>query len=49
MNDVLFDFGATILAGVRVVDPAALMRCVMQGGKTFDRLEGIEPVVRQTG
>jgi len=44
MNDVLFEHGATILAGTRVQDENALFSSVMQGAKSFRRLAGIEPL-----
>lgn len=47
MNDILFDHGATIIAGTRVVDADALMGSLMQGVKSFRRLAGIEPLVRR--
>ena len=47
MNDVLFDHCATVLAGTRVKDVDALIRSVMQGAKSFNRLAGIEPLVRR--
>jgi len=46
MNDVLFDFGASVIAGVRVVDEEKLFRSVAQGVKFYNKLEGIEPVTR---
>jgi len=49
MNDVLFDHGADVLAGVRVDDADALLRSIMQGVKRFKRLAGITPVVRRKG
>ncbi len=47
MNDILFDHGATIIAGTRVADADALMGSLMQGVKSFRRLAGIEPLVRR--
>lgn len=47
MNDVLFDHGAAVLAGTRVRDADALIHSVMQGAKSFNRLAGIEPLVRR--
>jgi uncharacterized protein (DUF4213/DUF364 family) len=44
MNRVLFDFGADVLAGVRVTEPEALFKSVSQGVKSFKKLSGIEPV-----
>lgn len=46
MNDVLFDFGATVVAGVRVVDPARLFRSLTQGVKLFRDIDGIQSVTR---
>ncbi len=48
LNDVLFQHGARIAAGVRTVDPDALFESVIQGVKRFKNLAGIEPVFRQT-
>ncbi len=45
MNRVLFNFGASILAGVRIVDIDALISCIMQGAKAFKRLYGVEAVM----
>lgn len=46
MSDVLFDFGASVIAGVRVVDQEKLFRSVAQGVKFYNKIEGIEPVTR---
>lgn len=46
MNDVLFGYGADIIAGVRVVDGDALIESVMQGVKKFRKLGGLETVIR---
>jgi len=46
MNDVLFDYGASLLAGVKVVDSQALADSIMQGVKSFKNLAGIQPLVR---
>jgi uncharacterized protein (DUF4213/DUF364 family) len=46
MNDVLFGFGATVVAGVRVLDKGILNSSLMQGVKSFRKIKGIEPVVR---
>ena len=46
MNDVLFDYGVDVLAGIGVADKAALTRSVVQGVKSFKRLLGIEALVR---
>ena len=49
MNDVLFDYGADVVAGVKVVDKTALFGSVLQGVKAFKRLSGIEALVRSSG
>jgi uncharacterized protein (DUF4213/DUF364 family) len=46
MNDVLFDHGVDVIAGVKVVDKDALVGSVVQGVKSFKRLAGIEALVR---
>jgi uncharacterized protein (DUF4213/DUF364 family) len=46
MSDVLFDFGATVIAGVKVVDPDRLFVSLMQGVKFYHKIEGIKPVTR---
>jgi uncharacterized protein (DUF4213/DUF364 family) len=46
MSDVLFDFGASVIAGVRVVDTERLFLSIMQGVKLYHRIKGIEPVTR---
>lgn len=46
MNDVLFDYGVDVIAGVKVVDKEALVNSVVQGVKSFKRLAGIEALVR---
>jgi len=46
MNDVLFRYGADILAGVRVIDSDALVDSVMQGVKKFNKLAGLEAIIR---
>jgi uncharacterized protein len=46
MSDVLFDFGATVIGGIRVVDPDSLFLSLMQGVKFYHKLEGIKPVAR---
>jgi uncharacterized protein (DUF4213/DUF364 family) len=45
MNRVLFDFGASLIAGVRVIDIDTLISCIMQGAKAFKRLSGVEAVM----
>jgi uncharacterized protein (DUF4213/DUF364 family) len=49
MNDVLFDYGVDVVAGVRVVDKFSLFGSVVQGVKAFKRLCGIEALVRYAG
>ena len=49
MNDVLFDYGVDVVAGVKVVDQPALFSSVVQGVKAFKRLLGIEALVRYAG
>ena len=44
MSPILFDFGADILAGVKVIDKNALLKSVTQGVKKFRLLKGIEPI-----
>lgn len=46
MNDVLFDYGVDVVAGIKVVDRPALVGSVVQGVKSFKRLAGIEALVR---
>ena len=46
MNDVLFDYGVDVVAGVKVVNKPALVNSVVQGVKSFKRLAGIEALVR---
>ena len=46
MNEVLFNFGANFLAGVRVIDSESLISCIMQGSKAFKKLSGIEPIIQ---
>lgn len=41
LSPVLFNYGATILSGVRVVDESALLWTVGQGA-TFQQVEGVE-------
>jgi len=45
MNEVMFRYGANLLAGVRVTDTDELISSVMQGVKKFSKLAGIEPVM----
>lgn len=40
LSPVLFDHGATVISGVRVVDKAAVLRTVSQGA-TFQQVEGM--------
>jgi uncharacterized protein (DUF4213/DUF364 family) len=44
LSPVLFDFGADILAGVRVVDKYALVKSVTQGVRMSKLINGIEQV-----
>jgi hypothetical protein len=46
MSDVLFDFGASVIAGIKVVDREKLFKSVAQGVKFYNKIEGIEPVTR---
>lgn len=40
MSEVLFDYGADVLAGVRVKNPARVMRKISQGGGMVSQLKG---------
>jgi uncharacterized protein (DUF4213/DUF364 family) len=44
MLPVLFDFGAHVLAGVKVTGAEALFKSVSHGAKTFKKLVGMEPI-----
>ncbi len=46
MSDVLFDFGASVIGGVRVSAPDMLFPCLMQGVKFYGKLRGVESVAR---
>ncbi|WP_225071847.1 DUF364 domain-containing protein [Desulfuromonas sp. CSMB_57] len=46
MSDVLFDFGASVIAGIRVTDRVRLFRSLSQGVKFYNKIDGIEPVTR---
>jgi uncharacterized protein (DUF4213/DUF364 family) len=46
MNDVLFDYGATVIAGVRVMEPVRFFRSLSQGVKLFRDIDGIQSVTR---
>lgn len=46
MSDVLFDFGADVLAGTRVVNSDCLYLSLAQGVKHHRKIAGIEPVTR---
>jgi len=46
MSDVLFDFGATVIAGIRVVDPEKLLSSLAQGVKLFREIGGIQSITR---
>lgn len=43
LSPVLFEHGATIISGTRVIDEAAVLRTVMQGA-TFKQVEGVRLV-----
>jgi len=45
LHPLLFEHGADVLAGVVVDDTDALAKSVVEGTKTFKRLDGIRPVV----
>jgi uncharacterized protein (DUF4213/DUF364 family) len=40
LSPVLFDHGATIVSGARVIDEAAVLRTIGQGA-TFQQVEGV--------
>jgi uncharacterized protein (DUF4213/DUF364 family) len=44
LSPVLFEFGADVLAGVKVTDPKEVSRCIMQGVRKAKMLRGVEPV-----
>jgi len=44
MSEVLFDFGASVIAGIRVTDRERLRISLAQGVKFYKKIEGIEPV-----
>ena len=44
MSRVLFDFGADVLGGVRIMDEDALFRSLSEGAKSFQSIRGMEPV-----
>ncbi len=44
MSEVLFDFGANVIAGVRVTDREKLFLSLSQGVKFYKKIRGIEPV-----
>jgi uncharacterized protein (DUF4213/DUF364 family) len=44
MSEVLFDFGASVVAGVRITDPETLRVSLSQGVKFYRKIAGIEPV-----
>ena len=48
MNDVLFDHGADVVAGVRVVNADSLIHSIMQGVKKFGKIAGIEAITRRS-
>lgn len=45
LHPLLFEHGADVLAGIVVDDKDALAKSVIEGTKTFKRLDGIRPVV----
>lgn len=45
MSDVLFDYGADMLAGIKVVDKEKILRCISEGGTHISELQGYELVV----
>lgn len=45
LHPLLFEHGADVLAGIVVDDTDALVKSVIEGTKTFRRLDGIRPVV----
>jgi uncharacterized protein (DUF4213/DUF364 family) len=49
MNHVLLDYGAEVLAGVRVTDADACFRSVSEGAKKFKHLLGIQPITLTRG
>jgi len=44
MSPILFDFGADVLAGVKVYNKNALVKSITQGVKKFKLLNGSEPI-----
>ena len=44
LSPVLFDFGADILAGVRIFNKNDIAKSITQGVKKFKLLKGIEPI-----
>jgi len=44
MSEVLFDFGASVIAGIRVIDRERLRLSLAQGVKFYKKIDGIEPV-----
>ncbi|MFH1454492.1 MAG: DUF364 domain-containing protein [Armatimonadota bacterium] len=46
LNDVLFDYGVDITAGVNISDPDRIACSAGEGVKSFKKLSGIEPIIR---
>ena len=46
MSPILFDYGISLLAGVQIIDPNALIRTVSQGA-IFRQVEGIKRITIQ--
>lgn len=44
MNAILIEYGADVIAGIRVVEPDQLIDSLMQGVKKFRKIKGIEPI-----
>jgi uncharacterized protein (DUF4213/DUF364 family) len=44
LSPVLFEFGADILAGVRITDSNAASKGIMQGVRKATKLRGVEPI-----
>lgn len=46
LSPILFDFGADVLAGIRVNNRDAIVQSITQGAKKFELLNGLEPICR---